>query len=821
MAAVHQVTTGAELSTAITSVANGDTIELTNDIDAVTSSTRSLNRTFTIEGNGYTIDGKNVNNTSLRFSGERETVTIRNVTFRNMVNNLSNGDYGGGGAICTRRGIYIIENCAFIGNRAASVSSSETDTGGGAIFLEESSGSITVKNSTFYNNSSNGPGGAIVSRQGPITIINCTIVGNTAGNANYAGGVLGNGTNVKISNSIIVGNGTYDVRTISDQGYNLFGTLYSNVTKHDTSTAGLTVSTAGLDDSGPQDNGTESGSPYTIALLPGSPAIDAGSAQGLTTDQRGYPRNDGQPDIGAYEDDGYLVKAPKAQPGAGTYFTPQTVRLTSVTAGAGFYYTLDGSDPITNGTLYDDEDGIYLDGFATGAETLKAAANLGDDWSRVVELTYAFTTAAPEAEPRGGTFNEPIYVALTAEDGATIYYTLNGKKPTQASSVYSAPIYVVDGFQLQAVAYLGAKKSAVTVENYSVGYAQTVRVRDGDGLLDAIAGAGPDYETIINIENDIDAIVSATYTTGKWITIEGRGHVIDGRKQNNTALRFRSDRDRVTLRDVTMKNCATSLQYGGGAVGVYTGDLIVENCAFIGNRAANAAGNNGGGALLAHSASANLKAVNSTFYGNSSSRDGGAIHSRGTGEIYNCTIVGNSAVSLGGGVRHETVSLRTTVYNSVIVGNYAGTGPDVYYATDGGHNIFGVVSELVDPQEETTRTNYTVSMARLAAGAPQDNGGPTPTIALLAGSVAIDDADPDTSPTLDQRGYARDDYPDIGAYEFGGAPSVTVTHQAPDESGVSGSGGCDSGFAGLVPLLAFVLFAAARSAVRKKTKING
>lgn len=48
------------------------------------------------------------------------------------------------------------------------------------------------------------------------------------------------------------------------------------------------------------DNG---GPTQTIALLPGSPAIDAGvRIAGITTDQRGVPRDHGSsPDIGAFE----------------------------------------------------------------------------------------------------------------------------------------------------------------------------------------------------------------------------------------------------------------------------------------------------------------------------------------------------------------------------------------------------------------------------------------------------------------------------------------------------------------------------------------
>src|SRR6185503_7522124 len=46
-------------------------------------------------------------------------------------------------------------------------------------------------------------------------------------------------------------------------------------------------------------------------------------------------------------------------------------------------------------------------------------------------------------------------------------------------------------------------------------------------------------------------------------------------------------------------------------------------------------------------------------------------------------------------------------------------------------------------------------------------GGPTPTMALLSGSPAIDGGDPITFPTTDQRGHSRP-YglaPDIGAFE--------------------------------------------------------
>ena len=83
--------------------------------------------------------------------------------------------------------------------------------------------------------------------------------------------------------------------TLTSQGYNLIG----NTT--DTVISGIT--TGNLLDIDPvlgpvQNNG---GATPTQALLPGSPAIDAGTTGGLNTDQRGVPRPIDGADIGAFE----------------------------------------------------------------------------------------------------------------------------------------------------------------------------------------------------------------------------------------------------------------------------------------------------------------------------------------------------------------------------------------------------------------------------------------------------------------------------------------------------------------------------------------
>ena len=80
------------------------------------------------------------------------------------------------------------------------------------------------------------------------------------------------------------------------------------------------------------DNG---GPTFTQALLPGSPAIDAGApVAGVTTDQRGVPRPQGTaPDIGAFESRGFtlaVVSGDSQMAPAGSAFSnPLVVRVTS------------------------------------------------------------------------------------------------------------------------------------------------------------------------------------------------------------------------------------------------------------------------------------------------------------------------------------------------------------------------------------------------------------------------------------------------------------------------------------------------------------
>ena len=80
------------------------------------------------------------------------------------------------------------------------------------------------------------------------------------------------------------------------------------------------------------------------------------------------------------------------------------------------------------------------------------------------------TLEKPIISPEKTTFNdgESIEVAITAEEGATIRYTLDGNDPTDASDVYSAPFSITETTTVKAIAVKeGCKNSEVAEATYT------------------------------------------------------------------------------------------------------------------------------------------------------------------------------------------------------------------------------------------------------------------------------------------------------------------------------------------------------------------
>ena len=204
-----------------------------------------------------------------------------------------------------------------------------------------------------------------------------------------------------------------------------------------------------------------------------------------------------------------------------------------------------------------------------------------------------------------------------------------------------------------------------------------------------------------------------------------------------------------------------------GGLGNYGGSVTMAGCTVAANFSFD-----GGGGILNYFGTNRI--VNCTISGNTSrSTTGGAgiLASYGAVFVQFSTITSNFATlnGRGGGIRKE-VSAHAFVANSIIAGNTATSGLDMFGVIDSGdHNLVGNAGG-VTIRGETAHNIYDVNPLLLPLG---NYGGPTPTHLLRNGSPAIDAANLAFAPAVDQRSFARPSgaSPDIGAVEFSAADS--------------------------------------------------
>jgi len=194
--------------------------------------------------------------------------------------NTTSGDgshYARGGGAYGREGMRI-DSCTMSGNKA--------DAGGAAFIGTASFYNSSFTNSTVSGNSADGAGGGILTHY-KIRIDNSTIVGNSAYFDFGAGLYLAAG-NAQLHSTIIAGNTTGGGLNAADIGGHAGAAISGDHNLVIASTLALPPGTLSQEPMlGPlQDNG---GGVLTMALLPGSPAIDAGdNPRNLYEDGRGY-----------------------------------------------------------------------------------------------------------------------------------------------------------------------------------------------------------------------------------------------------------------------------------------------------------------------------------------------------------------------------------------------------------------------------------------------------------------------------------------------------------------------------------------------------
>jgi hypothetical protein len=367
---------------------------------------------------------------------------------------------------------------------------------------------------------------------------------------------------------------------------------------------------------------------------------------------------------------------------------------------------------------------------------------------------------------------------------------------------------------LLAGVFLGADSNAT---------GSTIRYVDGNNGTEVNNGKSPavalrsiGHAIALSAPGDSILVGAGTYKENLAVpfnlTIVGSGAqttIIDGAR-SGPVVAITNPSANVALSGVTIHNGSSSSRGGGG---VYNGGtLLISKTTVSGNTtndSVSAQGGLGGGIYNA----GRLTLVDSTVSGNDAftvrigrSAYGGGIYNRGRLTIVNSTIAANQAQSYwpasipyGGGIANAggtiMISSTTISQNSALIhtpfGSPGTDGGGIYvehntgvtiqdsilaYNSSGG-NCYGSVSSLgFNVSSDGTCTLHGPGEQKNInpkLGALRNNGGPTATIALAAGSPAINGGNPSGCTdgnhhrlTIDQRGHPRPARGacDVGAY---------------------------------------------------------
>ena len=215
------------------------------------------------------------------------------------------------------------------------------------------------------------------------------------------------------------------------------------------------------------------------------------------------------------------------------------------------------------------------------------------------------------------------------------------------------------------------------------------------------------------------------------------------------------------------------------AIGIrFDGTLTIENSTIADN------GARGTHAVGGIAIDGDMTVINSTIAGNWGDR-AIDVAAGGTASVVNSTITGTrfqgyfpvDEVQPTKGILvapGATVSLANTIVDDSVDGTIVSNGANTFRdaAVDGALPGDRLGVEALD----LFSTTVNIGSSGLRSGVLADNGGPTRTIALRndPANPAIDAADPATAPAVDQRGFARDPAPDIGAFEAGAEPPLPI-----------------------------------------------
>ena len=211
------------------------------------------------------------------------------------------------------------------------------------------------------------------------------------------------------------------------------------------------------------------------------------------------------------------VQRPTFSVTGGAYASTQTLTLTTSPSDAQIYYTLNGADATSKSTAYTGP--IVI----SASQTVSAIA-VKTDWADSPQGSQSYIingqVAAPTLSVASGSYGPAQIVSIqTTTPGATIFYTLDGKAPTIASTIYSGPISVTASQTIKAFAVKAIyQDSPVVVGDYVINgpVAKPTASPNGGNFYTAqsvtLESSTPDAKIYFTTDGSIPSAGSDLYT---------------------------------------------------------------------------------------------------------------------------------------------------------------------------------------------------------------------------------------------------------------------------------------------------------------------
>ncbi|MEM8678237.1 MAG: choice-of-anchor Q domain-containing protein [Planctomycetota bacterium] len=687
---------------------------------------------------------------------------------RSTVTHNNAGARAGGGGLLIGGGV--IQSSTIAYNSGSTGVSGDASSPGAGI---ASYGGLTILNSTISNNQGSRGSGVFAGPE--LTLKNSTVVGN------QGGGVYQRSGDIEIHNSIVAGNSgpMEDLRP----GAGLVSLTYSLIGTNGIS--GLTEAPVGQPDASGNliggaifgaidprleplmDNG---GPTLTRALLPTSPAVDAGDptfAGPPDFDQREAPYGrlfGSRVDIGAFElqvtpivvdnpvdeDDGDFsagdlslreaIGLAENKGGSvffetgGVFSTPQTITLTLGELPISSTVSIVGPGPSL----------LTIDG-----NHESRLFELDDDTPMLLDVSLSGMTLAHGQDTSGGAI-------------------LNRENLTMVDVVIAGNTASVDGGGIDHASGMLTVIDSILSNNSAAGLGGAIATAAGVLELlrttvsdnDSMRGGGIASRNNAYVTVDLSVITgnSATQTgggvdqrDGSSLTVLGSTVVNNGAGNGGGGIYAEDGLVEVTASTIADNTSTTKASHGGGGVAMVTGTVLITSSTISGNVETRTAGSDNAGG-------------------------GGIGNTAGTLTIRHSTVVNNSinstkgASANGGGIAGAATLDHTIVADNV--------------AQDVGNDLFGEIVARYSLIEDTAGALITDDGGLIIGFDPnlgplQDNGGPTRTHAPL-GRRTYNVGDPaanagvDQVPMTDQRGSGfnriKGGRIDIGAVELDPLP---------------------------------------------------